>query len=508
MRAPLLMLLCPVLALSAQARPTTAAAAQTLEAAAASADDRFASNVGTVTIGGTEVKYRTTTGRLTLRHPNGKARGHFFFVAYTRDGMDPKTRPITLSYNGGPGSPGIWLHMGLMGPKRVQMGADGFQPAPPYQLVDNDESPLDVTDIVMIDPINTGFSRPAEGEPASQFTGVRGDVESVSEFIRTWLMRFDRWRSPKYLLGESYGTMRSAGVAEELQNRHGIELNGIVLVSSILDYQTKGYVAGNDYPYANFLPSFTASAWYHKKLPADLQGMSLAKAVDESRQFAFGEYLTALVKGSRLSPQERRAIAQKVARYSGLSTEYIEQANLRVSDPRFRKELLRDRGLMIGRLDGRYTALDADDAGETQEFDPSNHALAGPYTALFLDYVKRDLGYLTELPYFTSGQVQPWSYMPYQNRYLNMVESLRSAMARNPYLKVLVANGYYDFATPFGGTEYTFDHLGYEQTYKDRVKLTYYEGGHMMYIVPPLLKQLKRDIAVFIAGSRGPATDE
>lgn len=197
-------------------------------------------------------------------------------------------------------------------------------------------------------------------------------------------------------------------------------------------------------------------------------------------------------------------MATKVARYSGLSVEYIEQANLRVSDSRFRKELLRDRGVMIGRLDGRYTALDADDAGETQEFDPSNHALAGPYTALFLDYVKKDLGYQTELPYFTSGQVQPWSYMPFQNRYLNLVESLRSTMARNPFLKVLVANGYYDFATPFGGTEYTFDHLGYEQTYKDRVKLTYYEGGHMMYIVPNLLRQLKRDIAAFIEGSRGP----
>jgi carboxypeptidase C (cathepsin A) len=299
--------------------------------------------------------------------------------------------------------------------------------------------------------------------------------------------------------------MRSAGVAEELQQRHGVELNGIVLVSSILDYQTKGYVPGNDYPYANFLPTYTASAWYHKKLPADLQG-DLARAVAESRTFAFGEYLQALVKGNKLSAAERRAVAQKVARFSGLSVEFIEQANLRVSDQRFRKELLRDRGVMIGRLDGRYTALDGDDAGETQEFDPSNHALTGPYSALFLDYIKRELRWESDLPYFTSGRVQPWDYSPFTNRYLNLVENLRGTMARNPNLRVLVANGYYDFATPFGATEYTFDHLGYEPTYRERVTLKYYEGGHMMYIVPSLLRQLKRDIAEFIDTSKAGRT--
>ena len=281
-----------------------------------------------------------------------------------------------------------------------------------------------------------------------------------------------------------------------------MELNGIVLVSSVLDYQSKGYVPGNDYPYANFLPSFTASAWYHKKLPADLQAMGLEKAVAESRTFAFGEYLSALVKGTRLQGSERSAIIGKVARYSGLSPEFIAQANVRVSDQRFRKELLRDRGLHIGRLDGRYTGVDADAAGESQEFDPSNQALGGPYTALFLDYVRRDLGWEMELPYFTSGQVQPWDYAPYSNRYLNMVEDLRSAMARNPFLKVLVANGYYDFATPFAATEYTFDHLGMEPSYRARVSLTYYEGGHMMYIHPALLKQLKGDIARFVQSTR------
>lgn len=499
---PLLALAAP-LPSAAQQRPAApAASAPAVRSPAPDSGDRFVETSHAARIGGVDVRYTATVGRLTLRHPNGRPRGHMFFTYYQRDGQDVKSRPITFSYNGGPGSPSIWLHMGLMGPKRVQMATDGFQPAPPYTLVDNDDSPLDVTDIVMIDPVQTGYSRAAEGEESRQFTGVRQDVESVGEFIRLFTTRFNRWPSPKYLLGESYGTMRSAGLSAELQNRHGLELNGIVLVSSILDYQTKGYVAGNDYPYANFLPSFTASAWYHKKLPADLQAMGLEKAVAESRAFAFGEYLSALVKGTRLQGAERKAIAQKVARFSGLSTDFVERANLRVTDPRFRKELLRDRALMIGRLDGRYTSVDADAAGETQEFDPSNQALAGPYTALFLDYVRRELEWESELPYFTSGQVQPWDYAPYSNRYLNMVENLRSAMARNPYLKVLVANGYYDFATPFAATEYTFDHLGMEPSYRDRVTLKYYEGGHMMYIHPTLLRQLKRDVADFIQSTK------
>jgi carboxypeptidase C (cathepsin A) len=494
----------PVAAQSRSAAPASPARTGMLSpASAGDSADRFVETSHVARIGGVELRYRATVGRLTLRTPTGKARAHLFFTYYRKDGEDPKTRPITFSYNGGPGSPSIWLHMGVMGPKRVQMATDGFQPAPPYALVDNEDSPLDVTDIVMIDPVQTGYSRAADGEDMRPFLGVRGDVQSVAEFIRLFTTTFNRWPSPKYLLGESYGTMRSAGLSAELQNRHGLELNGIILVSSILDYQSKGYVAGNDYPYANFLPSFTASAWYHKKLPADLQAMGLERAVAESRTFAFGEYLSALVQGTRLQGDARAAIVRKVARFSGLAPTFIEQANLRVSDQRFRKELLRDRGLTIGRLDGRYTGVDADAAGETQEYDPSNQALGGPYTALFLDYVRQQLGWASDLPYYTSGQVQPWDYAPYSNRYLNMVEDLRSAMARNPFLKVLVANGYYDFATPFAATEYTFDHLGMEPSYRARVSLKYYEGGHMMYIHPTLLRQLKRDIADFVQETRG-----
>jgi carboxypeptidase C (cathepsin A) len=504
LRAVPFLLMVPALSLS-QVRSAPSQVSQTAPAerarSADAAEDRLVRTEHIARIGGADVRYSATTGSLVLRNSAGKAMAHVFFVAYAREGQDPAARPITFSYNGGPGSASIWLHMGLMGPKRVQMASHGFQPSPPYQIVANEDSPLDVTDIVMVDPVQTGYSRAAEGESASQFHGVRPDIESVAEFIRLYVTKFDRWRSPKYLLGESYGTMRSAGVAEELQNRHGIELNGIVLLSSILDYQTKGYVSGNDYPHANFLPSYTASAWYHKKLPADLQG-GLEKALEESRAFAFGEYLQALVRGNRLTLPERRSVALKVSRYSGLSVEFIEQANLRVSDQRFRKELLRDRGVMIGRLDGRYTALDADNAGEMQEFDPSNHALNGPYTSLYLDYLRRELKYESELQYFTSGPVQPWDYRPYQNRYLNLVDALRSTMAKNPFVRVLVLNGYYDFATPFGATEYSFDHLGYDATYKDRVSMKYYEGGHMMYIVPSILRQVKRDLAQFIESTR------
>jgi carboxypeptidase C (cathepsin A) len=426
-----------------------------------------------------------------------------FFVAYTRDGVtDMRSRPVTFCYNGGPGSATIWLHMGVLGPKRVQMAEEGFQPAPPFRLVDNEHSLLDVTDIVAIDAMSTGFSRAVEGEDAKQFHGVQQDIEAFSEFIRLYITKFNRWPSPKYLLGESYGTVRSAGVSQELQARHGIELNGIVLVSSVIDFSTLYEAPGNDIHYAGFLPTYTVTAWYHKKLPADVQG-SLEEIMDEAREFAFGEYLLALTKGSRLTPQETDDMAKKVARLTGLSPEYIKRANLRVNPQRFRKELLRDRRLVTGRLDSRFTGIDADAAGETQEFDPSNTALKGAYTALFNDYIRNELKWESGLRYRTSGPVRPWDYgSQYRARYLNLVDSLRSTMARNPFLKVLVANGIYDMATPYAATEWTFDHLGFEPTYRERVRMAYYQAGHMMYIRPSMLQKFKQDVAQFIRDSK------
>ncbi len=482
-------------------RPPQAADAPSTEPGKPVPDEQISQTQHAARIDGVDVKYTATAGTLLLKDTQGRPKANVFFVAYTADGADPATRPLTFSYNGGPGAASIWLHMGLMGPKRVQMADDGFQPGPPFQLVDNESSPLDVTDIVMIDAFSTGYSRPVAGENPNQFHGVREDLQWFGEFIRRYLTRFNRWRSPKFLLGESYGTFRSAGLAGELQQRHGVELNGIVLVSTVLDFASIRNAENNDRPYVTFLPTFTATAWYHKKLAADLQG-DLRKTLDEARAFAIGEYATALIKGNRLTEAERKAMAQKVARFTGLSPEFVEQANLRIEAGRFRKELLRDKRLATGRLDGRYTTMDADAAGERQEFDPSNTALQGAYTALFVDYLQRELNFKTDMMYYTSGPVQPWNYNDYANRYASHVEPLRGAMARNPFLKIFVVCGYYDMATPFFGAEYDFMHLGWEPSYQQRVSWGYYEAGHMMYIRVPDLKKLKADVAGFIKGNQ------
>lgn len=460
--------------------------------------DRTVDTQHVAKIGGQEIRYTATAGSLPLSDDAGRVKAHQFFVAYTKDGAEPGTRPVTFCYNGGPGSASIWLHMGTLGPKTVKMADEGFMPAPPFKLVDNDESLLDVTDLVVVDAMSTGYSRVAAGEDSRDFHGATPDIQTFGQFIRMYLTKYMRWTSPKFLLGESYGTTRSAGLAAELQQRHGIELNGIVLVSAVVDFGSQEYAPGHDIAYATYLPTLTATAWYHKKLPADLQAGTIEKAIAAAKTFAMGDYLVALAKGNRLTPAERQDVAAKLARYTGLSTTFILNSHLRVTDARFRKELLRDKGVMVGRLDGRFTGLDADVAGERQEFDPSNTALQGAYTSLFLDYVRRELKYESDLKYDTSGSVRPWSYADFQNRYVNMMEPLRSAMARNPFLKVFVANGYYDMATPFFSTEYTFDHIGFEPTYRERVSMGFYEAGHMMYIRPSAHKAFKRDVAGFI----------
>jgi carboxypeptidase C (cathepsin A) len=463
--------------------------------------DNYKQTQHTGRFGGQTVAYTATAGTLALKSPTGKARANVFFVAYTKDGAPAGSRPIAFAYNGGPGSASVYVHMGLFGPKRVQMGDDGFQPAPPYELVDNEDSILDVSDVVVIDAVTTGYSRMVEGEDPKNFHGVRQDIEAFSDFIRQYLVKFNRWASPKYLMGESYGTVRSAGVSADLQSRHGIELNGIVLISSVIDFSTLSEAPGNELNYASFLPTYTADAWYHKRLGSELQSLDLKKVLDESRKFVWGEYMTALVKGSRLTAAERKDMAAKVARFTGLSATFVEEANLRVSPARFRKELLRDKRLTVGRLDGRYTGLDRDAAGEAQEFDPSNTALQGAYTAIFSDYAKNELKWESDLHYTTSANVRPWQYE--EGRFLNLVDNLRTAMARNPFLNVMVVNGYYDMATPFAGSEYTFDHVGFEKTYADRISFTYYEGGHMMYTRPNMLKALKTDIAAFVKKTQG-----
>jgi carboxypeptidase C (cathepsin A) len=465
-------------------------------------EEKISQTSHTVRLDGREIKYTATAGTLPIRLDNGQVAARIFFVAYTKDGEDVKTRPVSFLYNGGPGAATIWLHMGSFAPKHVEMAAEGFQPAPPYRLVDNENSLLDVTDMVYVDAIDTGFSRVVSGVNNAQFHGVRGDLRAFGEFINNYLKAYSRFPSPKYLIGESYGTIRSAGLAQELQNRHGIELNGISMISSTLTFLNLVPSPQNDIAYASHVETYTATAWYHKKLPTDLAG-DLKKAVDESRAFAVGEYLTALAKGNRATTEERKTTGQKLARLTGLSVDYVERANLRIDPGRFRKELLRDKRLVVGRLDSRFTSVEKDAAGEEDEFDLSNSALQGPYTALFQDYVKNELKWETDLHYPTSGNVRPWSWDEFTNSYMDMTEPLRSAMSHNPFLKIFVAIGYYDMATVMGGAEYNFAHLGYDPTFVERVSYSYYEAGHMIYIRPSEHKKLKNDIARFIQGTRG-----
>ena len=483
-----------------QQAPPSAAVAASREETFGPAEEKVSTTSHTVRIDGREIKYTATVGTIPIRLDNNTVQARMFFVAYTKDGEDPRTRPVSFLYNGGPGSATIWLHMGSFAPKHVQMAEDGFQPAPPFRLLDNENSLIDATDLVFVDAISTGFSRTAAGVSSEQFHGQEGDIRAFGEFINGWITTYNRWGSPKYLIGESYGTIRSAGLSAELQNRHGVELNGIVLVSSLLSYQTLSPAPNNDIAWAANLETFTADAWFHKKLSPELQAKGLKQVVDESRTFAWGDYMAALTRGNALTDGERTAMAGRIARLTGLSPAFIVASNLRVSADRFRKELLRDQRLTIGRLDGRFTSLDLDAAGERQEFDPSNQALSGPYTAMFQDYLRNELKWESELHYASPANVQPWTYD--QNRYMDKTEALRGTMARNPFLKVFVAIGYYDMATIMGGAEFNFTHIAYDKQITNRVSYGYYEGGHMMYIRPSAHHALKLDIVKFVNGSR------
>src|SRR5467141_2974544 len=454
-------------------------------------------------IGGQEIKYTATAGTILLKLEDGTPKASIFYVAYAKDDVsDASQRPLTFSFNGGPGSASVWLHLGLFGPRRVQMGDAGTLLPPPYKLVDNDVSLLDISDLVFIDPVSTGYSRAVPGEAPKQFHGVTEDVESVADFIRLYATRNKRWSSPKFLAGESYGTTRAAGLSGYLQQRYGMYLNGIVLISSILNFETAEFDTGNDLPYILYLPTYTAIAWYHKKLPADLQSGEVQKAVEESRKFAVGEYADALMTGDALPAPRRSEITQKLARLTGLSPDYIDRTNLRIEIQRFTKELLRSERRTIGRIDARFTGIDRDAAGEHPEFDPSIAAIIGPYSGMLNDYVRNDLKFDSDLPYeVLTSRVRPWNYAPYENQYVNVAETLRGAMTQNQFLHVFVAKGYYDLATPFFAADYTFDHLGLDATLRGHLSGAYYEAGHMMYVHPPSLAKLKSDIALFIKSS-------
>jgi carboxypeptidase C (cathepsin A) len=466
----------------------------------------------TVIIGEKEVPYTVTTGTLILKEETekkgdkeGESEGEkpkasVFFVAYTRnDAEDKAQRPITFSFNGGPGSSSVWLHLGALGPRRVWMDDIGNLPPPPYRLIDNAHSILDVTDLVFIDPVLTGYSRAVVGEKAKEFLNFKKDIESVGDFIRLYATRYQRWLSPKFLIGESYGTTRAAGLSGYLQDRHGMYLNGIMLVSSILDFGTADFHPANDLPHILYLPTYAATAWYHQRLDAQLQ-KDLRALLDEVAAFALGEYTTALMKGAALTSKERAAIVKRLVRYTGLSADYLDRVNLRIEIMRFTKELLRDQRRTVGRLDSRFTGIDRDAGGETFEYDPSMANITGPYTAAFNDYVRRELKFESDLPYevLNFKANEQWSFAQHENRYVEVAETLRKAMTANPYLKVFVANGYYDLATPYFATEYTFNHLSLDPSLQQNIAMGYYEAGHMMYIHQPSLAQLKQDLVAFI----------
>ena len=453
-----------------------------------------------VTVGGKKLDYTAYTGYLDLKNDTGKLVAKVFFVYYKKDGEDVAKRPVTFTFNGGPGSSSVWLHMGAVGPKRVFLKDDGTATAPPYQVVNNEYTWLDRTDLVFIDPVSTGFSRPAPGESAKQFHGYNEDIQSIGSFIRHFLSRYERWGSPKFLAGESYGTTRAAGLSKYLQDNHRIYINGIFLISAILNFGSNDYYPGNDLPRALYIPSYTAAAWYHKKLAPALQA-DLQKALKESQDFALGEYATALIKGGWLSDAEKDRIAEKMSYYTGLSKEFCLNANLRVKENRFWKELRRKDGLTIGRLDARFTGRDLDDAGENVSFDPSFSNIDGPFTSALNDYFQRELNFKEEKGYNIFGDVRPWNYNNVQNQFLNVAESLRDAMAKNPALKVYVGCGYYDFATPYFTAMYDIEHMMLRPEQRKNVKIYTYEAGHMYYINKPSMVQFKKDVDEFFTFS-------
>ncbi len=451
---------------------------------------------GSNLVQGKKIAYTTHTGYLNLQNDSGKLIAKIFFTYYKKDTAELTKRPICFTFNGGPGSSSVWLHMGGLGPKMVALQTDGTATPPPYNIINNEYSWLDKTDLVFIDPVATGYSRAAPGESQKQFHGYVEDVQTTAAFIRHFLSKYERWGSPKFIAGESYGTTRAAGLSKYLQDNYRIFFNGIFLISPVLNFGTNDYYIGNDLPRALYLPSYTAAAWYHKKLAPNLQA-NLQAALKESETFALGIYASALLKGGWLSETEKNSIAEKMSYYTGLSKTYCMQANIRVDENRFYKELRRTDGLTIGRLDARFTGQDIDDAGENVSYDPSFTNIDGPFTSAINDYFIKDLNFKEDKPYNIFGNVYPWNYNNVQNQFLNVGESLRDAMTKNPALKVYVGSGYYDFATPYFTAAYDIEHLFLRPNIRQNIKHYFYTSGHMYYINKPDLIKFKNDIDAF-----------
>jgi len=481
-----------------------------------------------IKVGERTLKYHVTAGYIVLKEEEGKGgagggrpaegkpegkpgdepektkdglkpKARVFFVAYTLDDAgDITSRPVTFAFNGGPGSSSVWLHMASVAPRRAALTDEGEAPAPPYRLTDNESTWLDLTDLVFIDPVSTGYSRPVGKEDARQFHGLREDIASVGDFIRLYTSRNTRWLSPKFILGESYGTTRAAGLSDYLQDRYGLYFNGIVLVSSALNFQSLEFSAQNNEPFLQFLPTYAAVAWYHKKLPADLQEKKVEEVADLARKFAAGDYAVALGRGDLLPDPERQRIAVELSRFTGLPAADLLLWKLRVSDANFFSYFFRSAGRALGRYDARFTGFRYSPGTESFEYDPSDEAVTGPLGAAFNDYIRRELQFESDIPYELVANVHPWNFGSEGGGYPQTVDDLRRAMTRNPYLKVWVTCSYYDLATPFFGAERVIAGMNLDPHIRPNLRFSYYESGHMLYIHKPSRVKFKADFAEFL----------
>ncbi|MFJ9780924.1 S10 family peptidase [Amycolatopsis sp. NPDC101161] len=481
----------------------TGSSSETTEIPAEPTDD-IVTTQHTLTVKRKKLAYTAKAGRIVLRKEivkDGKSEGfkakaEVFITSYTLDDAEPGSRPVTFAFNGGPGSSSLWLHLGLLGPRRVLSGDVDAPEPPPYGLADNPETLLAHSDLVFIDPVSTGYSRAAEGGETKDFHSFKGDIESVGEVIRLWVSRHQRWLSPKFLAGESYGTLRAAGLAAHLQERYGLYLNGLLLISSVLDLGTLRFTEGNDLPYSLYVPTYAAIAHYH-----GLHGeRPLDDVLADAEDFAAKELPWALSRGARLSTQDRAEAVATLASLTGLTESYVDRVNLRIEHVRFFTELLRDRGLTVGRMDGRFTTWEPDGGREHMSDDPSISRVVGAYAAAFNHYVRAELGYENDLPYeiIHEDTFRAWSYSDFEGRSVSVVDSLGAAMRANPHLQVHVAFGHYDGATAYYAAEHVLAHLQIPEELRDNIDTAYYPAGHMMYVHEPTRVQQSKDLAKFV----------
>ncbi len=467
-----------------------------------------------IVVAGETVEYDAHVGSVILRDEEEKATAEFFYTAYFRtNDQNRSERPVVFAYNGGPGSASFWLHMGIMGPRRVVTPNVGQQAPPPYPLVNNDYTLLDMADIVMVDPVGTGFSHPVGEAEGKDFWGLDEDAASITQFVRRFLSKYERWNSPRYILGESYGTTRSAVLARHLQGAN-IDLNGIVLVSSVLDFNTILFPEGAIVPYVVNVPSYAIVAAYHDALPGGSPA-DLETFMNEVENWALTDYAAMLFKGTSADPSERSRVIEQMHRYTGLSRSYLEKANLRVSAPEFEKELLRDQGLVVGRLDARFTGPTGDLLETTPSHDPQSTAISSAYTSLFNNYLREELGYDGDMEYVPSGRAGPWNWsrrganigfglggIP------NVAPDLATAMQRNPRLEVLLVNGIYDLATPYFAAVWTMDNMGLPPELRDNIQRADFSAGHMMYVEQSLLPQWRETLTAFIERTSEPTPEQ